>query len=91
MKILNLFSSNLLADPIQRFEFEPYPGTKNGGLHHKLKLCGLKMAYSRFLKLDIPHYTLWGWYSVTVTYEGHACAYDPGIAIMRIHKKRSIF
>ena len=29
--------------------------------------------------------------TTTVTYEGHALAQDPGIAIMRIHKKRSIF
>ena len=27
----------------------------------------------------------------TVTYEGHAHEHDPGIAIMRMHKKRSIF
>ncbi len=28
---------------------------------------------------------------ITETYEGHARAQDPGIAIMRIHKKRYIF
>ena len=27
----------------------------------------------------------------TVTYEGHALEHDPGIVIMRMHKKRSIF
>jgi hypothetical protein len=28
---------------------------------------------------------------ITVTDEGHARAQDPGIAIMRIHKRRAIF
>ena len=40
---------------------------------------------------DIPAFWTCELQPHTVTAEGHAHAHDPGIAIMRMHKKRYIF